>query len=161
MSKTWSVTGWRVGWVIAPADLTVGVRRVHDFLTVGAAAPLQHAAVAGLTLGDAYFERLLADYRERRDVLLPALEAAGFRVHRPAGAYYAMTDIRDITDDDDVAFAQRLIADPGVAAVPGSSFFSRPSLGRTKLRFAFPKRVETLRAAADRLSTLAGARTAV
>ncbi|HEY8437612.1 MAG TPA: aminotransferase class I/II-fold pyridoxal phosphate-dependent enzyme [Candidatus Limnocylindrales bacterium] len=161
MSKTWSVTGWRVGWVIAPADLTVGVRRVHDFLTVGAAAPLQHAAVAGLTLGDAYFERLLADYRERRDVLLPALEAAGFRVHRPAGAYYAMTDIRDLTDDDDVAFAQRLIADPGVAAVPGSSFFSRPSLGRTKLRFAFPKRVETLRAAADRLSTLAGARTAV
>jgi aminotransferase len=161
MSKTWSVTGWRVGWVIAPADLSVGVRRVHDFLTVGAAAPLQHAAVAGLTMGEAYYERLLADYRERRDVLLPALEGAGFRVHRPAGAYYAMTDIRDLTDDDDVAFAQRLIADPGVAAVPGSSFFSRPSLGRTKLRFAFPKRVETLRAAADRLSTLAGARTAV
>jgi aspartate/methionine/tyrosine aminotransferase len=161
MSKTWSVTGWRVGWVIAPADLSIGVRRVHDFLTVGAAAPLQHAAVAGLTMGEAYYERLLADYRERRDVLLPALEGAGFRVHRPAGAYYAMTDIADLTDEDDVAFAQRLIADPGVAAVPGSSFFSRPSLGRTKLRFAFPKRLETLRSAADRLSTLARAETAV
>jgi aspartate/methionine/tyrosine aminotransferase len=155
MSKTYSVTGWRVGWVIAPADLTVGVRRVHDFLTVGAAAPLQHAAVVGVTMADAYYERLLGDYRERRDALLPALEDAGFRVHRPAGAYYAMTDIRDLTDDDDVAFATRLIADPGVAAVPGSSFYSRPELGRTKLRFAFPKRLATLSAAADRLATLA------
>jgi aspartate/methionine/tyrosine aminotransferase len=95
--------------------------------------------------------------RERRDVLLPALEAAGFRVHRPAGAYYAMTDIRDLTTLDDVAFARRLIADPGVAAVPGSSFFSRPELGRTKLRFAFPKRLETLRAAADRLAAIRAA----
>ena len=154
MSKTYSVTGWRIGWVIAPPDLTVGIRRVHDFLTVGAAAPLQHAAVAGLTMADAYYDALLAGYRERRDVLLPALEAAGFRVHRPAGAYYAMTDIRDLTDEDDVAFARRLILDPGVAAVPGSSFFSRAELGRTKLRFAFPKRLETLRAAADRLATL-------
>jgi aspartate/methionine/tyrosine aminotransferase len=155
MSKTYSVTGWRVGWAIAPADLTVGIRRVHDFLTVGAAAPLQHAAVAGLTIADGYYERLLADYRERRDTLLPALETAGFRVHRPAGAYYAMTDIRGLTDEDDVAFAQRLITDPGVATVPGSSFFSRPELGRTKVRFAFPKRLETLRAAADRLRSLA------
>jgi len=155
MSKTYSVTGWRVGWAIAPADLTVGIRRVHDFLTVGAAAPLQHAAVAGLTMADAYYERLLADYRERRDTLLPALETAGFRVHRPAGAYYAMTDIRGLTGEDDVAFAQRLITDPGVATVPGSSFFSRPELGRTKVRFAFPKRLETLRAAADRLRSLA------
>jgi aspartate/methionine/tyrosine aminotransferase len=155
MSKTYSVTGWRVGWVIAAADLTVGVRRVHDFLTVGAAAPLQHAAVVGVTMADAYYERLLVDYRERRDALLPALERAAFRVHRPAGAYYAMTDIRDLTDDDDVAFATRLIADPGVAAVPGSSFYSRPELGRTKLRFAFPKRLATLSAAADRLATLA------
>src|SRR5690242_11099678 len=115
MSKTYSVTGWRVGWVIAPADMTVGVRRVHDFLTVGAAAPLQHAAVVGVTMAEAYYERLLAEYRERRDVLLPALESAGFRVHRPAGAYYAMTDIRDLTDEDDVAFARRLISEPGVA----------------------------------------------
>ncbi len=158
MSKTYSVTGWRVGWVIAAPDLTIGVRRVHDFLTVGAAAPLQTAAIAGLTMPDAYYERLLADYRERRDVLVPALEAAGFRVHRPDGAYYVMTDIRDLTDEDDVAFARRLIADPGVATVPGSSFFSRPELGRTKVRFAFPKRLETLRAAADRLATLSPAR---
>jgi aspartate/methionine/tyrosine aminotransferase len=157
MSKTYSVTGWRVGWVIASPELTVGVRRVHDFLTVGAAAPLQQAAVAGLTMADAYYDDLLAGYRERRDILLPALEAAGFRVHRPAGAYYAMTDIRDLTDEDDVTFARRLIADPGVATVPGSSFFSRPELGRTKLRFAFPKRLETLRAAADRLAGLRAA----
>jgi len=158
MSKTYSVTGWRVGWVIAPPDLTVGVRRVHDFLTVGAAAPLQTASIAGLLMPDGYYDRLLADYRERRDVLVPALEAAGFRVHRPDGAYYVMTDIRDLTDEDDVAFARRLIADPGVATVPGSSFFSRQELGRTKLRFAFPKRLETLRAAAERLATLAPAR---
>jgi aminotransferase len=158
MSKTYSVTGWRVGWVLAPADLTVGVRRVHDFLTVGAAAPLQTASIVGLRMGDAYYAGLLADYRERRDVLVPALAAAGFRVPRPAGAYYAMTDIRDLTDEDDIAYACRLIGDPGVASVPGSSFFSRPELGRTKLRFAFPKRLETLRAAAARLATLAPSR---
>ena len=158
MSKTYSVTGWRVGWVIASPELTVGVRRVHDFLTVGAAAPLQQAAVAGLTMSDAYYDDLLAGYRERRDILVRALEAAGFRVHHPAGAYYVMTDIRDVTDEDDVTFARRLILDPGVAAVPGSSFFSRPEIGRSKLRFAFPKRLETLRAAADRL---AGIRAAV
>jgi aminotransferase len=154
MSKTYSVTGWRVGWVIAPADLTVGVRRVHDFLTVGAAAPLQHASVIGLTMADAYYDRLLAEYRERRNTLIPALAAAGFRVLEPAGAYYVMTDIRDLTDEDDVAFATRLVRDPGVAGVPGSSFFSRPELGRTKVRFAFPKTLPTLRAAADRLATI-------
>jgi aspartate/methionine/tyrosine aminotransferase len=155
MSKSYSVTGWRIGWAIAPADLSVGIRRVHDFLTVGAAAPLQAAAVTALGFPPAYYAALLAGYRERRDILIPALEAAGFRVHRPAGAYYVMTDIRDLTDEDDVAFAHRLIRDPGVAAVPGSSFFSRPELGRTKLRFAFPKRRETLEAAADRLTGLA------
>jgi aspartate/methionine/tyrosine aminotransferase len=155
MSKTYSVTGWRIGWVIASPQLTVGIRRVHDFLTVGAAAPLQQASVAGLTLGDAYYEALLASYRERRAVLLPALEEAGFKVYHPGGAYYAMTDISGLTDEDDVSFARRLIADPGVATVPGSSFYSRPELGRTKVRFAFPKKLETLRAAADRLARLA------
>ena len=154
MSKSYSVTGWRIGWAIAPADLSVGIRRVHDFLTVGAAAPLQAAAVTALAFPPDYYADLLAGYRARRDILVPALEAAGFRVHRPAGAYYVMTDIRDLTDDDDVTFAHGLIRDPGVAAVPGSSFFSRPELGRTKLRFAFPKRRETLEAAAARLAGL-------
>ncbi len=157
MSKSYSVTGWRIGWAIAPADLSIGIRRVHDFLTVGAAAPLQAAAVVALHFPDRYYRDLVDGYRARRDTLLPALQAAGFRVHDPAGAYYVMTDITDLAadDEDDVAFALRLIRDPGVAAVPGSSFFSRPELGRTKLRFAFPKRAETLVAAADRLSRLA------
>ena len=157
MSKTYSVTGWRIGWTIAPPDLSVGVRRVHDFLTVGAAAPLQAAAVVALGFPDAYYQDLVDGYRARRDLLLPALRTAGFRVHEPAGAYYVMTDIADLVRDgeDDVAFAMRLIAEPGVAAVPGSSFFSRPHLGRTKLRFAFPKRHETLSAAAERLARLA------
>lgn len=155
MSKTYSVTGWRIGWAIAPADLSIGIRRVHDFLTVGAPAPLQAAAVVALGFPESYYADLVAGYRERRDVLVPALKAAGFRVHPPAGAYYVMTDIRDLTDEDDVTFAHRLIRDPGVAAVPGSSFFSHPDLGRTKLRFAFPKRLETLAAAAERLARLA------
>ena len=157
MSKTYSVTGWRIGWTIAPADLSVGIRRVHDFLTVGAAAPLQAAAVTALAFPASYYTDLLAGYRERRDVLVPALEAAGFRVHQPAGAYYVMTDIRDLTDEDDVTFAHRLIRDPGVAGVPGSSFFSRPELGRTKVRFAFPKQLATLEAAAARLARLGAA----
>ena len=156
MSKSYSVTGWRIGWTIAPPDLSVGIRRVHDFLTVGAAAPLQAAAVVALGFPDSYYEALIAGYRERRDVLVPALGNAGFRVHEPAGAYYVMTDITDVAGgEDDVAFALRLIREPGIAAVPGSSFFSRPELGRTKLRFAFPKRIETLEAACERLSRLA------
>jgi aminotransferase len=156
MSKSYSVTGWRIGWTIASPALSVGIRRVHDFLTVGAAAPLQAAAVTALYFPDAYYSELVAGYRERRDIIVPALRSAGFRVHEPDGAYYVMTDIRDLAgpQEDDVAFAHRLIRDPGVAAVPGSSFFSRPELGRTKLRFAFPKRSETLHAAADRLARI-------
>src|SRR6185295_7140963 len=111
------------------------------FLTVGAAAPLQAAAVVALGFPDGYYDALAAGYRERRDALVPALAAAGFRIHQPAGAYYVMTDIRDLTSDDDVTFAHRLIADAGVAGVPGSSFFSRPELGASKVRFAFPKRL--------------------
>ncbi len=155
MSKTYSVTGWRVGWVIASPLLSVGIRRAHDFLTVGAAAPLQQAAVTALAFPDTYYASLAAAYRERRDTLLPALAEAGFRIHEPAGAYYVMTDIRDLTDEDDVTFARRLVLDPGVAGVPGSSFYSHPELGRSKVRFAFPKRLETLRAATDRLARLA------
>ena len=154
LSKTYSVTGWRVGWVIAAPALTSGIRKVHDFLTVGAAAPLQAAGAVALMLPDTYYAQLAAAYRERRDVLLAALDDAGFRTFAPDGAYYVMTDIGALTDDDDVAFARRLTAQPGVATVPGSSFYSQPERGRSKIRFAFPKRLETLRAAASRLSSL-------
>jgi L-glutamine---4-(methylsulfanyl)-2-oxobutanoate aminotransferase len=155
MSKTYSVTGWRVGWVIASADLTAGIRKVHDFLTVGAAAPLQQAGTRALSMPDDYYHALSADYLERRDLLVAALRAAGFRTFVPDGAYYVMTDIDGLTDDDDVTFARRIVADPGIAAVPGSSFYSRAELGRSKLRFAFPKRHSTLEAAAERLRALA------
>jgi aspartate/methionine/tyrosine aminotransferase len=156
LSKTYSVTGWRVGWVIATPELTSAIRKTHDFLTVGAAAPLQEAGTVALALPDGYYADLARGYRERRDVLLGALEAAGFRTYRPDGAYYVMTDISELAagGEDDVAFAMRLVRDPGVAGVPGSSFYSRPELGRTKVRFAFPKRLETLAAAADRLRRL-------
>ncbi len=155
LSKTYSVTGWRVGWVTAPAHLTAGIRKVHDFLTVGAAAPLQAAGTVAMSLPDTYYRGLADAYGERRDLLVEALAAAGFRASVPDGAYYVMTDIAALTDEADVAFARRLVVDPGVAAVPGSSFYSRPELGRTKLRFAFPKRPETLTAAAERLRQLA------
>jgi aspartate/methionine/tyrosine aminotransferase len=154
LSKTYSVTGWRVGWVIADAALTAGIRKVHDFLTVGAAAPLQAAGAVALSMPDGYYEALAAGYLERRDVLLAALDVAGFTTYRPDGAYYVMTDIGRLTSDDDVTFARAMTASPGVAAVPGSSFYSRPELGRSKVRFAFPKKIETLNAAAERLARL-------
>ena len=111
--------------------------------------------MVALGFPDAYYRDLAARYRERRDLLLGSLQAAGFRTYKPDGAYYIMTDISGLTDLDDVTFARRLIADPGVAGVPGSSFYSQPELGRTKLRFAFPKAPrETLAAAAERLSRI-------
>jgi aminotransferase len=151
MSKSYSVTGWRVGTVLAPPDLTLAIRKVHDFLTVGAPAPLQEAGAAALSLDDAYYRALLEGYRERREYLVPALEEAGFRTFRPAGAYYVMTDISGFGFDDDVAFARWLVAGVGVAAVPGSSFYSDPAAGRQRLRFHFARRRATLEAAVERL----------
>ena len=157
LSKTYSVTGWRVGWVIASPELTAGIRKVHDFLTVGAAAPLQAAGTVAMSLPDAYYQALADGYRQRRGVLVEALADAGFGTWIPDGAYYVMTDVSALTDASDVDFALALTESPGVAAVPGSSFYSRPELGRTKVRFAFPKRLETLREAAGRLARI-GAR---
>jgi len=154
LSKTYSLTGWRVGWAVARPRLTDAIRKVHDFLTVGAAAPLQEAAVVALQLPEEYHQRLAADYRKRRDVLLPALEKAGFVCFKPDGAYYIMTDISGFGFSDDRAFARHLVETIGVAAVPGSSFYHRSEDGAQKLRFTFCKRDETLRAAAERLASL-------
>jgi aspartate/methionine/tyrosine aminotransferase len=151
ISKTYSLTGWRVGWALAPEHLTASIRKVHDFLTVGAAHPLQEAAATALKMGGAYYATLAEEYRERRDFLISILEEAGFKTYRPKGAYYIMTDIAHFGFQDDVACAFHLVEKVGVATVPGSTFYSRPELGRTKIRFAFPKKMETLQEAARRL----------
>jgi aspartate/methionine/tyrosine aminotransferase len=154
LSKTYSVTGWRVGWCIAPPETTAAIRKVHDFLTVGAAAPLQEAGAVALGFPDSYYEQLAAGYLGRRDRLLAILENAGFRCFRPRGTYYIMTDISAFGFPDDVSFARHLVEKIGVAAVPGSSFYNNPADGRTHLRFAFCKTDETLDGAAERLSHL-------
>src|SRR5688572_4584894 len=154
LSKTFSVTGWRVGWTLAPDDISGAIRKVHDFLTVGAAAPLQEAGAAALALPATYYAELAAGYARRRDRLMAILESAGFTCFKPSGAYYIMTDISAFGFPDDVAFARHLVTEIGVAAVPGSSFYRDLSLGRTKLRFTFCKKDETLRAAAERLAKL-------
>jgi aminotransferase len=154
MSKTYSVTGWRVGWAVAPAALSAAIRKVHDFLTVGAPAPLQEAGAAALALPQAYYWRLGDAYRARRDRLLPALREAGFRAFVPRGAYYIMTDIGRFGFADDVSFATHLVRDIGVAVVPGSSFYSDPADGKHQVRFAFCKRRSTLDEAASRLMKL-------
>jgi aspartate/methionine/tyrosine aminotransferase len=151
ISKTYSLTGWRVGWAIASAKLTGSIRKVHDFLTVGAAHPLQEGAIAALRSDLPYYQTLAAEYRERRDFLRQVLEEVGFRVYHPQGAYYIMTDVGHMDFKDDVDCAFYLVEKIGVATVPGSCFYSRPELGKTKVRFAFPKKMETLGMAAEKL----------
>jgi aminotransferase len=151
ISKTYSLTGWRVGWAIAPPHLTASIRKVHDFLTVGAPHPLQEAGAIALRMDRSYYETLARDYQERRNFLGKVLKEAGFKVFQPKGAYYIMTEIGHFGFSDDVSFARHLVEKAGVATVPGSSFYSHPSLGATKVRFCFPKKRETLQDAAERL----------
>jgi aspartate/methionine/tyrosine aminotransferase len=152
LSKTYSVTGWRVGWAIAPPDLTDAIRRVHDFLTVGAPAPLQEAGAVALRLPGTYYQQLAADYAERRALMLGILEQAGFRPIKPAGAYYIMTDASCLGQGDDTKAAEALTRRARVAAVPGSSFYSGPVSGGPRLRFSFSKKLDTLREAGRRLT---------
>jgi aminotransferase len=154
MSKTYSVTGWRVGWAVAPEKITNAIRKVHDFLTVGAPAPLQEAGAAALSLPAEYYAKLAEGYRMRRDHLIPALEAAGFKCFLPRGAYYVMTDISGFGFEDDVSFVKYLVKEIGVAAVPGSSFYRDARDGARQVRFAFCKKPETLDAAAEKLGKL-------
>lgn len=155
LSKTYSVTGWRVGWAIAPPGLTGAIRKVHDFLTVGAAAPLQEAGAVALSFPETYYAELAAGYQRRRDMLLALLEPRGFVCFTPRGAYYVMTDIGGFGFADDVEFSRYLVQEVGVAVVPGSSFYHDPALGRTKVRFTFCKRDETLQEAGRRLQVVA------
>ena len=157
VSKTFSVTGWRIGTIVAPPPLTAAIRKVHDFLTVGAPAPFQDACAYGMDhLGRDYYEGMIADYRARREVLVAALQDAGFGCRAPQGAYYVLTDFSALSDEDDTPFAKRLAREGGVASVPGSSFFSKPERGRSLVRFAFCKRLETLEEAAHKLRAFAG-----
>ena len=155
LSKTFSVTGWRLGYVIAPPDLTDAVRKVHDFLTVGAPAPLQQAAAVALEEGDGYYPELRTMYERKRDALVIALREAGFGCHRPDGAYYVMADFSGLGfDGDDTAFARHLIVEAGVAPVPGSSFYNDKEAGSRLVRFTFSKSDETMAEAARRIAAL-------
>jgi aspartate/methionine/tyrosine aminotransferase len=153
-SKTFSVTGWRVGWIIAPASLTAGIRKVHDFLTVGAAHPLQVAVAEALDLPASFYVELLGDYQERRDAIVAGLQECGFEAAAPDGAYYVMAGIGAVGYEDDTAFARHLIEKIAVATVPGSSFFHDPAEGRGLLRFSFPKRIETIERGVQALRAL-------
>lgn len=153
-SKTFSVTGWRVGWIVAPADLTGGIRKVHDFLTVGAAHPLQIAIAFALELPASFYVELVGDYRERRDALVNGLHECGFQATMPDGAYYVMAGIAGLGFDDDTAMARHLIEQVAVATVPASSFYHDPQFGRGYLRFSFPKRLETIERGLEALRSL-------
>ena len=158
LSKTFSVTGWRVGWAIAPMDLAGPIRKMHDFLTVGAPAPLQEAGVTALSMPPGYYTEMAAGYARRRAMMCDILERHGFKFKPPQGAYYVMTDIAHFGFDNDIEFARYLVTEVGVAAVPGSSFFNDRRAGRTKVRFVYSKKDETLREADKRLAKLAHAR---
>ncbi len=154
LSKTYSVTGWRVGYCIAPPDITTAIRKVHDFLTVGAANPLQHAGAYAMSLPPSYYDELQTEYRRKRDFIVPALREAGFLCDTPEGAYYVMADISNFGFANDIEFTRHLIQEIGVAVVPGSSFYHEPSMGSQMVRFCFCKKDETLEAAAERLQKL-------
>ena len=154
LSKTYAVTGWRVGWTVAPEPLTRGIRSVHDFLTVAAPAPLQEAGAVALALPESYYETIALEYLERRNLLMKILAETGFEANSPQGAYYVMADVSHLDRGDDVETARFLTADVGVAVVPGSSFFSEPKLGAHLVRFAFCKKLETLREAGERVRGL-------
>ncbi len=154
LSKTYSVTGWRVGYCIAPPDITSAIRKVHDFLTVGAAHPLQVAGAYALSLPPSYYEGLKAEYEHKKDLIFPALREAGFKCFAPEGAYYIMADISDFGFASDIEFTRHLIQNIGVAVVPASSFYHDKNLGSQQVRFCFCKKDETLNAAVERLQKL-------
>lgn len=154
-SKTFSVTGWRVGTIVSPPGLSDAIRKVHDFLTVGAPAPLQEAVAVGLdTLGPDYYRQLAADYRRRRDLLCGGLKEAGFKLREPEGSYYVIADFTELSDLPDAEFANWLTIEHKVATVPGSSFCSQPEMGRNWVRFAFCKKEETLAGAVEKLKAV-------
>jgi aminotransferase len=154
LSKTFSVTGWRVGWVVARPDLTASIRKVHDFLTVGAASPLQQAGITALASPDSYYSELASTYEMKRNLMVDILGRFGFVCSVPQGAYYVMASIGEFGFKSDIDFCKHLVEDIGVAAVPGSSFFSHSELGADWVRFCIAKKVETLQAAAERLEKL-------
>lgn len=156
LSKTYSVTGWRVGYAIAPPHITGAIRKVHDFLTVGAAAPLQEAGAVALNLPESYYVKLKSDYVRRREIMLGILGEAGFQFTPPRGAYYVITDLGPSGFDDDTAFALHLAREIGVAVVPGSSFYHDAALGRRQVRFSFSKKFETLESVRERLLRVGG-----
>ena len=155
--KTFAMTGWRLGYACAPNHLSDALRTVHDFTTICAAAPLQTACVAALSLPDEYYQQLQSDYTARRDKIMSILKETGFIAQPPEGAYYVMADFgaRDF-DGDDYAFARWLPTNRGVAVVPGSCFYGTPGMGKRTVRFAFPKKIETLHAAGERLRQTGG-----